>query len=137
MTRRTFTAVVGGESYEIPTSMTVLREAEEVSGAQLMDAVINGNWTAMVQGALCAGLRTLGIERIGDQEISFATPDNIKRAYDTIGDSCDFHETRDNIMAFLKAMAPETSSAKNARAEGSKKRQAGPQSSATPTDSSG
>jgi len=130
--RRTFTATVGGVSYEIPTTMTVLRAAEEASGASLIEAVAENKMASILQGVLFAGLVALGVKEIGEGE------DAMPLSYEAVGEACDFAETTSNYLTFVSAMSPETTgkTSKNARGEGSRKASRGGKSSATATDSS-
>jgi len=129
--RRTFIARVNGVEYEIPTTMSILRAAEEVSGASLIEALAENKLAAIMQGAIYAGLRAQGISVIGDGD------DAVPLTFEAIGELCDFAETRDNYIAFVTALAPETSNSdsdlKNAHTGGSARRSRGSKSSDTPT----
>lgn len=100
---RTFTAKIGGNTLEIPTTMTVLRMAQEVSGVNLMDAIANDKHGSLLQGVLWAGLKLAGKEM----------------GYDEVGDSCSFVETQENHINFIFALSADVPpvSPKNATEE--------------------
>jgi hypothetical protein len=91
MSKRTFTAIIGGEPFEIPTSMTVLSMAEIESGISLPDAMSAGLPVGFVQGMLYAGMKLAG------KEVE----------YEQVGELCDFAETQKNYIAAVTAMAPD------------------------------
>lgn len=120
--RRSFVAVVDGKEYNIPTNMAILAEAEELSGASLMESLAELKMGRILQGVICAGLREAG------EDVS----------YEEAGALCDFAETKDNYMALMQALRPnvaKSSPAKNAKGR-KPKESPGTQSSDTPTDSS-
>lgn len=128
MTRRTFKAVIAGVEYEIPTTMTVLRMAEEASGASLIRACADQKYGTILQGVLYAGLCVNNVKQIDGKDLT----------YDLIGEVCTFDESADNYFAFVQAMSPETEQnepAKNAPAEETNPSR-GRKSGDTATDSS-
>ncbi|MCL5105667.1 MAG: hypothetical protein M1133_16365 [Armatimonadetes bacterium] len=125
--RRTFTAVIGGEAYEIPTSMAVLEDAENVSGISVIDAIVEDKPTSILRGILYAGLKRSGIEQIDGEPLT----------YELIGEVCDFAETAANTVAFMNAVTPVLGGqAKNSPSEGRKRRPHGQKSADAATDSS-
>lgn len=133
MSRRTFRAMVAGVEYDCPTTMTVLREAEQVSGASLIEAAAENRYGSILQGAIYAGLKSLGVANVADGKGGF-----VPLSYEAIGEGCNFAETNANYISFVAAMSPEATgdTAKNADAEEEPKRSRGGKSSDTRTDSS-
>lgn len=124
MSRRTFSAIVDGITYEVPTTLSVLSKAEQVSNTSLMDATANGKLGLLLQGVLAIALC--------DCDVS--TPMIVlDSAFITAGEQCDFNEAQQNYIAFLTAMMPEVKSSKNAKTENALP---GRKSSATVTASS-
>jgi hypothetical protein len=108
--------------------MGVLNDAEKASGVSFIEAVAESKLGSVVQGVLYVGLKAQGVAEIDGEPLSYAL----------IGEVCDFAEARDNTIAFMRAMAPETPAAKNAPAEDPKEPSDSPgaNSGATATESS-
>jgi len=139
MSKRTFIAVVDGETIEIPTTMNVLNAAQELSEVSLMEAIAENKLGPIIQGVIAVVRHNMLDRPVPKTELKLQQQrESDKALYREIGDLCDFAETRDNTLAFMQAMMPEVKkSSKNARA-GESKRSAlpGDTSSDTPTDSS-
>ena len=91
MNRRTFTAIVGGERLHIPTTMAVLREAEQISGVSMIECIIDQKFVGPVQALITYALKAKGR----------------KVTFEEVGEMCSFAETRDNLIEFLNAFTPD------------------------------
>lgn len=126
MSIRTFTAIVDGQTYEIPTSMAILCEAEAVSGVSLLESVAEDKLGGILQGVITVWLKKSGVKHNGE-DVTFEIVGN---------ELCNFAETQANYISFFTAMLPEVKSSKNAKKRSSKSSSAGVSSSDMATDSS-
>lgn len=95
--RRTFKAYVGGNTYEIPTTMAMLHAATEAAGICIHESLEDAGRDRLVQGLCFVGMREAGITEVEGKPLTF----------ELVGALCDFAETYANHIAFMQAMAPD------------------------------
>lgn len=97
---RTYDVLVAGVKHELPTSMAVLHAGEKASDSSINDLFLENSISGyLVQGIIYAGLKSIGVEEIGGEPLS----------YDAVGRVCSFSEAVMNRLALLAAIAPDES----------------------------
>ena len=115
MGKRTFTAKVAGTDYEIPATMGVLREANELSGITLRTAFVEDKMDSFMLACICVGLKRLGVTELDGEPVNI----------NTIEELMGFAEYQPNYMAFLGAMEPDLGPQPAAKDDGKKPKNAG------------
>jgi hypothetical protein len=106
---RTFEVSIAGQKYEIPTEFGILAEAERYSGVIAVEAIATQRYGLLLQGVIYAGLKKQGVKEIAIAEGAEIVQTPL--SYEAVGRASSFYEASGNLIEFMRAMAPDTTTA--------------------------